>query len=212
MKVKLDLRPRSLVEKQGKKVNVARVLIVALSVAFLMVAGATFTLSFMKVRGMDAEIAMLSDQVALQKAQSLKLANEIKRLGETEKIYLDVLALVQEELPALEFLESVESSLPDGVWLASLVMDAGRVTVEKGKQPVPGKATIRGSAYVENDVVHFAKGLQDSPVVSAVDFPVTSRVESKDEPVAIVDFILSCTLRNMEGLRAGEKPGKAMAP
>ncbi|HCL79894.1 MAG TPA: hypothetical protein DIC53_08005, partial [Synergistaceae bacterium] len=204
MKVKLDLRPRSLVEKQSKKVNIARILIVALFVAFLMVAGATFALSFMKVRGMDAEIAMLNDQVALQKAQSLKLGNEIKRLGETEKMYLDALALLQEELPALEFLESVERSLPEGVWLASLAMDAGRVTAEKGKQPVPGKATIRGGAYVENDVVHFAKGLQDAPVVSAVDFPVTSRVEREDEPVAIVDFTLSCTLRNMEGLRVEE--------
>ena len=139
MKVKLDLRPRSLVESRRRKVNAARVLLVALFLAFVLVGGVTFGLSYLKVRGMGAQVAMLNDQVAIQQAQNLKMSNEIKRLAGVEAVYVSALKLLQEELPALEFLNSIETSLPMGVWISS-------VTV------TPGKANIKGNAYVENDV------------------------------------------------------------
>ena len=58
MKVKLDLRPRSLVESRRRKVNAARVLLVALFLAFVLVGGVTFGLSYLKVRGMGAQVAI----------------------------------------------------------------------------------------------------------------------------------------------------------
>lgn len=196
MRVQLDLRPRHVVEAQSRRLNLARVLLSVLFVAFLLVTGSTLVLSFLKVRGMDAEITMLKDQVTLQKAQTLKMGNEIKRLAGEENMYASALSLLHEDLPALEFLESVEKFLPEGVWLTSLTMSPGSLSVEKGKPAVPDRVTLRGGAYVENDVVEFAKGLQGSWVVLAVDFPVTSRVEKKEESDSIVDFTLSCTLRD----------------
>jgi len=188
MKVKLDLRPRSLVESRRRKVNAARVLLVSLFLAFLLVGGVTFGLAFLKVSGMGSQVAMLNDQVAIQQAQNLKMSNEIKRLAGVEAVYVSALTLLQEELPALEFLNSIETSLPMGVWISSVSV-------------TPGKANIKGNAYVENDVVEFAKGLLDAGVVATVDFPVTTRVVKNQE--SMVDFTLSCMLRDLAGISAG---------
>lgn len=191
MKVKLDLRPRSLVKAQRKRVNAARVLLVSLFLAFLLVGSVTLGLSFLKARGMKAEVAMLNDQVAIQQAQNLKMSNEIKRLAEVEAVYVSALNLLQEELPALEFLNSIETSLPLGVWISSVTIS-------------PGKAIIKGNSYVENDVVEFAKGLLDAGVAATVDFPVTARITKDKE--SLVDFTLSCVLRDLADLSS---PGRA---
>ncbi|GAB1400618.1 hypothetical protein MASR2M79_25920 [Aminivibrio sp.] len=196
MKVKLDLRPRYLLESSRKKLNAARVLLVSLLLAFFLVGGTTLGLSFMKVRSMNSEVAMVSDQVAIQKAQNRKMANEIKRLSEVEAVYTSALKLLKDELPALEFVNAVEAALPLGVWLESLTIN-------------PGKAILRGKAWVESDVVEFAKGLLDSGVVATVDFPVTTRIEKDKE--SMVDFTLSCLLRDIATVadNAGRKGGTA---
>ena len=182
MKVKLDLRPRYLLESSRKKLNAARVLLVSLLLAFFLVGGTTLGLSFMKVRSMNSEVAMISDQVAIQKAQNRKMANEIKRLSEVEAVYTSALKLLEDEIPALEFVNAVEAALPLGVWLESMTI-------------LPGKATLKGKSWVESDVVEFAKGLLDSGVVATVDFPVTSRIEKDKE--SLVEFTLSCLLRDI---------------
>lgn len=182
MKVKLDLRPRYLVEASRKKLNAARVLLVSLMLAFFLVGGTTLGLSFMKVRSMNSEVSMLSDQVAMQKAQNRKMANEIKRLSDVEAVYTSALKLLEDEIPALEFVNAVETALPLGVWLESMTI-------------LPGKATLKGKSWVESDVVEFAKGLLDSGVVATVDFPVTTRIEKDNE--SMVEFTLSCLLRNI---------------
>lgn len=188
MKVKLDLRPRALVAARKKKVNAARVLMVALFLAFVLVGGVTFAMALMKVKGMNAEIAMLNDQVAIQQAQNLKMSNEIKRLAGVEAVYVSALNLLQEELPALEFLNSIETSLPLGVWISSVSIS-------------PGKAIIKGNSYVEHDVVEFAKGLLDAGVAERVDFPVTTRITKESE--SLVDFTLSCVLKDLAALSSG---------
>ena len=188
MKVKLDLRPRSLVEAGGKRVNAKRVLLVILFIAFVMVGGVTFALTFLKVGGMRSDVSMLNDQVAIQQAKNAKMAVEIKRLAEVEAMYVSALKLLQEELPALEFMNSIETSLPLGVWVSAVTM-------------APGRATIRGSSYTEGDVVEFAKGLLQGGVAATVDFPVTTRVTRNNE--SLVDFTLSCMIRDLASISAG---------
>ena len=195
MKVKLDLRPRSMVEARKKKVNAARVLMVTFFLAFVLVGGVTLGMAFMKAKSMNAEIAMLSDQVAMQQAQNLKMTNEIKRLAGVEAIYVSALNLLHEELPALEFLNSIETSLPLGVWISSVSI-------------TPGKAVIKGNSYVEHDVVEFAKGLLDAGVAATVDFPVTTRVTKDNE--SMEDFTLSCILRDLAALSAEDGKGRGV--
>ena len=196
MKVKLDLRPRYLLEANREKINAARLLLTSLLLAFILVGGTTLTLTFLKVRSMNADAAMFTDQLAIQKTQNEKMSQEIQRLSDIEALYTSALQLLDDELPALEVVNAVEAALPPGVWLESLTI-------------LPGKATLKGKSWVEGDVVEFAKGLLDSGVVVTVDFPVTTRVEMDKE--SMVDFTLSCLLRDIATVadNAGRKGGAA---
>jgi Tfp pilus assembly protein PilN len=183
MKIALDLRPRSLVESQRKKrsFSFARFFLVLFFLAFLFVGGTTLFLSFMNYRSLDARIAGLEEELALKRAQSARLANELKRLAGIEATHVSALKMLQEEVPALEFLQAMEGALPLGVWMRSVSV-------------VPGRATLQGTAFHENDVVEFAKGLLDVDVVATVDFPTTTRVQRENQ--SLVDFSLSCRLRD----------------
>lgn len=197
MKVKLDLRPRSLVETKRKKLNATRVIIVSLLLSFVLLGGTTLGLAFMKSLRLGDEITMLKDRIALQKVQKKGMETEIKRLSATENMYVQALKLLQEELPSLEFMNAIETSLPLGVWIANVAV-------------TPGKAVIKGTAYHENDVVNFAKGLLDSGIVSAVDFPVTTRVTKGDK--SLVDYSLSCTVRDIAAIASAARVEEGVKP
>lgn len=181
MKVVLDLRPRALVALQKKRFNLARLLMTLFLLSFLFVGGATLFLAFWNYRSLKDRVASLEESLVFQRAQNARLGNELRRLTEEEAVYVSALKLLQDELPALEFMKALEASLPGGVWMRSVTL-------------VPGKATLLGSAYVENDVVEFGKGLLDSSVVATVDFPVTTRVVRDGQ--SLVDFTLACSLRD----------------
>ena len=181
MKVSLDLRPRALVESQKKRLNVSRLFMTLFLLSFLLIGGSTLFWAFWNYRSLVDRVAFLEDTLSIQRAQNARLANELRRLGEEEAVYVAALKLLQDELPALEFLQAMETSLPPGVWVRTLSI-------------VPGKVSLHGSAYKEDDVVEFGKGLLDAPVVAAVDFPVTTRVVRDGQ--SLVDYTLACSLRN----------------
>ena len=181
MKVLLDLRPRALIESQKKRFNFARLFMTLFLLSFMLVGGTTLFWAFWNFRSLKDRVSFLEDTLMIQRAQNARLANEIRRLSEEEAVYVSALKLLQDELPALEFLQGMEASLPPGVWIRSVSL-------------VPGKASFQGSAYKEDDVVEFGKGLLDAPVVAAVDFPVTTRVVREGQ--SLVDFTLACSLRD----------------
>lgn len=181
MKVILDLRPLALVESQKQKLNIPRLLLVLFFAAFFLVGGTTLVMAFMRFRMLRTEVARLQDTLVVQNAQNDRMETELQRLSETEELYVSALTLLQEELPALEFLNALEKALPYGVWMKSVSI-------------VPGRASLQGNAFNENDVVEFAKGLLDASIVVTVDFPVTTRVVLNNE--SLVAFTLSCRLRD----------------
>ncbi|NCC58757.1 MAG: hypothetical protein EOM17_14190 [Synergistales bacterium] len=181
MKVSLDLRPRALVESQKKRLNVARLFMTLFLLSFMLLGISTLLWGFWNYISLRDRVAFLEDTLSIQRAQNARLANELKRLSDEEKVFVSALKLLQDELPALEFLKGMESSLPRGVWIRNFSL-------------VPGKISIQGSSYNEDDVVEFGKGLLDTPVVAAVDFPVTTRVVRDGQ--SLVDFSLVCSLRD----------------
>ena len=181
MKVALDLRPRSLIEQGKKRINFAGLLMTLLLLSFLLIGGATLGRSFLLFRSLQEGVAFLEETLLVQRAQNARLAGELARLAEEEAMYVSALKLLQDELPALEFLQAMEGALPLGVWVKTASM-------------LPGKVSLQGSAFKEDDVVEFGKGLLDSPLVAAVDFPVTSRVVKDGQ--SLVDFSLACSIRD----------------
>ena len=193
MKVLLDLRPRALVEAQKKRVNVARLFVTLFFFSFMLVGGATLGWAFWNHRALIDRVSFLEDSLSIQIAQNARLSNELKRLSDEEAVYVSALKLLQDELPALEFLQAMESSLPPGVWVTS-------VTV------APGKVSLQGGAYKEDDVVEFGKGLLDAPVIAAVDFPVTTRGVRDGQ--SLVDYSLACSLRDFASTIIFDQPGE----
>ena len=191
MKIKIDLRPRELVERKKNGVNFALIIVTVIFLSFVAVSGTTFVYGYVTSRSLQAEVSRLNDDIAMLTAQNRRLSNEIARLSLQEKMYGNALALLREELPTLEFLEAVEKALPKGVWISSAAQ----------KQ---GSAELKGFSYNENDIVVFARGLIDTGVVPNVAFPVTKR--TKLNGTAVVDFSLSCSVGAIESIgKAGEK-------
>ena len=191
MKIKIDLRPRELIEQKKHGVNFALIIVTVIFLSFVAVSGTTFVYGYVTSRSLQAEVSRLNDDIAMLTAQNRRLSNEIQRLSLQEKMYGNALALLREELPTLEFLEAVEKALPKGVWLSSAAQ----------KQ---GSAELKGFSYNENDIVVFARGLIDTGVVPNVAFPVTKR--TKLDGAAVVDFSLSCSVGAIESIgKAGEK-------
>ena len=162
MRVSLDLRPREVVAAQKKQLNVGRLLIVLFMVTFFLIGSVTIARTGHLFRSLKSSVTFLEDSLAVLRAQNARLANELVRLSEEEAIYVSALKLLQDELPALELIQALESSLPLGVWIQNISI-------------LPGRATLQGKAYKEDDVVEFGKGLLEATVGKAGDFPVTSR-------------------------------------
>ena len=114
--------------------------------------------------------------------QSGKLGAELKKQQALYHDFGKALALLQRELPSVEFLGALERTLPTGVWLQKAAVS-------------PGKVALSGFAYTENDVVSAGWALSEASVVSSVGFPVTTRV--RQESGASVRFSLDCGIRDI---------------
>jgi len=185
MNIKIDLRP----EKGPKKTYVStggmtQFFAVMLVLAFIAVSGLTLVYAGLKSHYMKAEIQSLENNISRLQTQDARLSEELGRLKAQEKIYTDALALLEAELPSLEFLTSLEQTLPLGVWLESIKISKGSVS-------------LSGKAYEENDVVVFAEGLLATPLVSQVSFPSTSRSKPGQDGVSIVSFSFSCRIMDI---------------
>ncbi|MDD3917445.1 MAG: PilN domain-containing protein [Synergistaceae bacterium] len=197
MKVALDLRPRALIESQKRRIDLPRILLLVSCALFLASGAISLGLSFVSYRSLLTDVARLEGSLELQTIQNARMANELQRLVQVEKLYTDALKLLQEELPALEFMEALERTLPSGVWMRSVSIS-------------PGRVSLQGSAVNENDVVEFAKGLLDAPVVATVDFPVTTRVSREGR--SLVDFTLSCRIRDFASAALSNGAVEVVAP
>jgi len=182
MNIRIDLRP----EKGPKKTyvntgGVSRFFAVLLVLAFVVVSGLTLVYAGLKSHYMQAEIQSLENSITKLQVQDSRLSEELERLKDQEKLYTDALALLEAELPSLEFLASLEQALPLGVWLDSVKISKGSVS-------------LNGKAFEENDVVVFAEGLLATPLVSQVSFPSTSRSKAGNDGTSMVTFSFSCRI------------------
>lgn len=190
MRVTVDFRPQYLIESRKRKVNIPRMLFFILSLSFIIMGTTTCIWSYLHVSSLKEKDEKVRETLVAARMQDEKMDAELKRLAGMESFYLSSLSVLQKELPALEFLEAVERGLPSQVWIR-------RISVASGK------ATMDGSAYTEESIVEFAKGLLKYPVVALVDFPVTSRVIRNEK--SMIDFSLTCHLGNFASIIDGGK-------
>ncbi len=167
------------VKHADKKLNLMMILfpVVALSfvVVFFLVAG----VGAFKYRALSKELDAVILERDVLRMQGEKLLVELSRLKEKESLISATTNLLKGDIPLLELFKQIELSLPGGVWLSSLSAESE-------------KAQINGYSYNENDVVLFATGLMQSPIVGQVGFPNTRRINRDGR--SLVEFKLSCAL------------------
>lgn len=179
MTIKLDLRPASLKRETRKAVHATRLVAAVLLVAFCLVSGVCILFGSVLSFRLREEKATLKLSIEELTAQDVRLTGELKRLQNESARFVENLALVKAELPALEFLNAVQGALP-----AASRMDTVEVNA--------GSAKIVGIAASEGEVVAFARKLGEAPLVSSVSFPVTSKQGN------LIRFELTCSLLDMD--------------
>lgn len=180
MTVRLNLLPAELrpVEKSNR-VDFTRILAASLSAAVVLVCGGVLVSGAMRSHTLRVKLDEVESRKEVLSIQSTNLISELKRLKDREALMSATLSLLHGDVPLLEIFRQIELSLPDGVWLSSVKAEAGSLH-------------LNGFSYNENDVVLFATGLIDSPVIEQVGFPNTRRVSR--EGTSLVEFRLLCSI------------------
>ncbi|MDD4365231.1 MAG: PilN domain-containing protein, partial [Synergistales bacterium] len=161
--------------------------------AFILLSSVAIGAGFFFSRNLKEEKASLERSVEELQAQQVLLTAEANRLKGLEKLYGEALGLLQSELPALEFLASLEASLPPGVWLGEVALSGTT-------------AALNGMAFAENDVVSFGRALTEATAVGEVGLPVSSRVAVGGKNR--VSFKLSCSLNDLESVTIPQTEAK----
>lgn len=184
MTVKFNLLPeeyRDSEKKEGLKPSF--VLFISIFIFMMALGIAVAGVGIIKIFAMRSEISGLDVNRDVMKIQSEKLTQELARLKDQEAILVATNELFEKDMPILELLKQVALSIPGGVWLSSLSAESDNTL-------------ISGFSYNENDVVLFATGLAQSPIVRQVGFPNTKRI-TKDGH-SVVEFRLNCVIGQSE--------------
>ena len=180
MRVLLDLRPRKTGERQGAQVAWSRILLgVAAGAVLLLVSVNLAVLSVQLVRLHREENRLLTERGQLE-SQSMKLGGEASQLKKRQSEREEQVRFLQEDLPVLEVLATLDALTPQGMSLESL--------------KIQGKGlTLRGIAPGQDQVVALTTALNEQPLFASVGLPQTeTRLQGNEPRIA---FSLECTLR-----------------
>ena len=147
VRVLLDLRPRKTGERQGAQVAWSRILLgVAAGAVLLLVSVNLAVLSAQLVRLHREENRLLAERGLLE-SQSMKLGGEASQLKKRQAEREEQVRFLQEDLPVLEVLATLDALTPQGMSLESL--------------KIQGKGlTLRGIAPGQDQVVALTHRLE----------------------------------------------------
>lgn len=186
MTVKVDLRPQGLKLAERKKVDLPRVVALALLSVFVVTSSFTVAYGLFILRDLKSQRQFFQESVDRLASENKRLDSYIaenkKRLDQYEK----ALSMLKQELPSIEFLFATIVSLSDDVWLSQV-------------RQVPGRADVEGYAFAENDVAAFALKLLNSSVVNTISPLVTTKEMKRtkgEQESSLVKFSFSCELKD----------------
>jgi cell division protein FtsB len=179
MKIRFDLRPKDLMEKEGKKRSFSptRLLVMLLFLLFLSSTGFYFMKTVFAVLDLKDSVEYKQSEVSRLEASRNALEAEIKRLQQREKVFTDTLKIMQDDLPTLELFEALETRAEPGMRIFDLRYAAPQVI-------------LNARADTEEQITLFRVELESSGVFSRVSMPI-SRLDEKTRKVL---FTLNLTL------------------
>jgi len=189
MTVKIDLRPLGVKIAERKKVDLPRVIAIALILVFIVASCFTSAYGIFVLRELTARRQALEASVEKLTLEGKRLDGYIAQNKEKLDLYEKALSLLREDIPSVEFFSAVMASLPNEVWLSQVRL-------------VPGRADVEGYAFAENDVAAFALKLLNASVTSSISPLVTSKEtkKGKDEyERTLVKFSFTCDIKDFLG-------------
>ena len=152
---------------------------VAAGAVLLLVSVNLAVLSVQLVRLHREENRLLTERGQLE-SQSMKLGGEASQLKKRQAEREEQVRFLQEDLPVLEVLATLDALTPQGMSLESL--------------KIQGKGlTLRGIAPGQDQVVALTTALNEQPLFASVGLPQTeTRLQGNEPRIA---FSLECTLR-----------------
>ncbi|HOB10630.1 MAG: PilN domain-containing protein [Acetomicrobium sp.] len=189
MTVKIDLRPLGVKIAERKKVDLPRVIAIALILVFIVTSCFTSVYGIFVLRELVARRQALEASVEKLTLEGKRLDGYIAQNKEKLDLYEKALSLLREDIPSVEFFSAVMASLPNEVWLSQVRL-------------VPGRADVEGYAFAENDVAAFALKLLNASVTSSISPLVTSKEtkKGKDEyERTLVKFSFTCDIKDFLG-------------
>jgi Tfp pilus assembly protein PilN len=129
------------------------------------------------------ELSSAMGQQSEVRTQSASLAATIKQMQALKTQIVAYLEFTREELPAVEFMNTLEDAIPDGLKISTLDVRQG-------------SASMAGSALGDSEIITFAANLDShNYIVTRVDSPVTKRVSSGSTPRS--EFQITSNLRHI---------------
>ena len=190
MTVKIDLRPLGVKIAERKKVDLPRVIAIALILVFIVTSCFTSVYGIFVLRELVAKRQALKASVEKLTLEGKRLDGYIAQSKEKLDLYEKALSLLWEDIPSVEFFSAVMASLPNEVWLSQIRL-------------LPGRADVEGYAFAENDVAAFALKLLNASVTSSISPLMTSKEtkKGKDEyERTLVKFSFICDIKDFLGI------------
>jgi Tfp pilus assembly protein PilN len=130
------------------------------------------------------------------RTQSASLVATIKQMQALKTQIVAYLEFTREELPAVEFMKTLEDTVPDGLKISELSV-------------IQGNASMSGSALGDDQIIAFAANLDSQNyIVTRVDSPVTTKSELGNRQIS--DFRITCSLRKILDIAAND-PSRQLA-
>jgi hypothetical protein len=108
------------------------------------------------------------------------------------------LEFTREELPAVEFMKTLEDTVPDGLKISSLNV-------------IPGNASMVGSALGDDQIIAFGANLGSQQyIVTRVDSPVTTKSVLGTRQIS--DFRMTCDIRKILDIAANDPNRQLVTP
>jgi Tfp pilus assembly protein PilN len=198
MQVLLDLRPPHLVHLQERSVDALRLLSIVLFMVFMALSFWNVGFTAFKYLQVRQELSDLLGRQSEIRTQSASLAETIKQMQALKTQIAAYLEFTREELPAVEFLKTLEDTVPDGLKISSLNL-------------IPGNASMTGSALGDDRIIAFAANLDSQKyIVTRVNSPVTTKSVLGSRQIS--DFRITCDIRKVLDIAANDPNRQAAIP
>jgi Tfp pilus assembly protein PilN len=124
------------------------------------------------------------------RSQSDALAAAIKQMQALKTQISAYLEFTREELPAVEFMKTLEDTIPEGLKISTLNV-------------IQGSAAMSGSALGDDQIIAFAANLDSQKyIVTRVDSPVTTKSVLGTKQIS--DFRITCNLNKILDIAAND--------